>query len=413
MTERLTKSLVDRIQLTDRDQWFWDSEVKGFGLKVSKAGVRTYAFQYRFPSGRSGKTYRITIGKHGSPWTVESARTEARTLSARVTQGENPRLETQRAKAIPTVAELCDTYMAHGTGTKKASTLATDRGRIKRHIKPLLGHLKVTEVTPAIIKKFQNDIASGATKADISTKLRGRAIVKGGKGTAARTLGLLGGIFSYAIELELIDRNPAHGVKRFPDKKNERFLSSEEFTLIGRMLDQAAESGVSQKAIDIILLLILTGARRGEIQQLKWSEVDLVRGMLMLDDSKTGQKKIRLNSPASTILEAQAARVETRTGYVFSDRTGSGPFSATSKIWAKIRADTPLADVRLHDLRHSFASVAIAQGASLPVIGKLLGHANISTTQRYAHLTDDPISSANEAVGTMIAAQLSESNKEP
>jgi integrase len=275
-----------------------------------------------------------------------------------------------------TVAQLCDQYLRDGTGTKKDSTLATDRGRIDRHIKPSLGQRKVDEVTQADIRKFMKNIAEGTTAADLKTKPRGRAIVRGGKGTATRTVGLLSGIFTYAKELGLIDQNPVHGIKRYPDKKNERFLTSAELATLGQALDQADILGTNPKALTIVRLLIYTGARRGEIERLTWKEVDLVGGRLKLDDSKTGQKVIRLNSTARELLEKWGGNAGPKTGYVFKATEGDGHFVGTPRIWSSLRKASGLHDVRLHDLRHSFASVGVMAGTPLMVVGALLGHAD-------------------------------------
>ncbi|MDX8540078.1 integrase arm-type DNA-binding domain-containing protein [Mesorhizobium abyssinicae] len=156
---KITKTSVEAIEPCDFDQIFWDATLKGFGLKVTPTGSRIYLVQYRTSGGRSGTTKRVTIGKHGSPWTAEAARAEAKSVLARVTQGADPAASKQFDRQMLTVAELCDKYLQEGTGTKKASTLATDKGRIERHIKPLLGKLKLTALTPAEIKKFIKNIA--------------------------------------------------------------------------------------------------------------------------------------------------------------------------------------------------------------------------------------------------------------
>lgn len=152
-TIKITKTQVDKIDFTSKDQFLWDAEVKGFGLKVTPGGSKTYIFQYRYPAGSGGSTRRITIGKHGSPWTPDTARGEARTLAFRVAQGEDPRAEKLKQKAMPTVAQFCDTYLLHGLGTKKQSTINTNKGRIERHIKPLLGQMRISDVTPAPTKR--------------------------------------------------------------------------------------------------------------------------------------------------------------------------------------------------------------------------------------------------------------------
>lgn len=399
---RLTKSAIDDLAHAAATTFYWDDTLRGFGLKLLPDGTRTYVVQYRTSGGRAGGTRRVTIGKHGSPWTAETARSEAKLILGRVAVGEDPADAKRQRREMLTVAQLCDQYLTDGTGTKKESTLTTDRGRIDRHIKPALGRKKVNEVTQADVRKFLKGIAEGTTAADIKTKARGRAIVRGGKGTATRTVGLLGGIFTYAAELGLIDRNPVHGVKRYPDKRNERFLSPTELATLGRALDQAEVSGTNPKALMIIRLLVYTGARRGEIERLKWNEIDLIGSRLRLEDSKTGQKVIRLNAAARELLEQWGGKTENKTGYVFRATDGDGHFVGTPRIWSSLRTTCQLDEVRLHDLRHSFASVGVMGGTPLMIVGALLGHADHSTTQRYAHIADDPIALAAEQIGQQL-----------
>lgn len=402
MAGRLTKSAIDRAQSEATDYFLWDGELKGFGLKVAKGGRKSYVCKYRVGNGRNAPTRRMTIGAHGSPWTVEHARSEARKILGRAANGEDPAKEKQDEKRQLTVAQLCDLYFEHGVASKKASTLATDKGRIERHIKPLLGRKKVPSITRSDIKRFMQDVANGKTAIDVKTGTRGRAIVRGGKGTASRTVGLLGGIFSYAIDCGLIEINPVRGVKRFPDKKGERYLSHNELNALGQSLRDSAEKGLNTYAIAIIKLLIFTGARKGEIEALQWCEVDLEGRYLRLADSKTGQKIIPLNLAALEILKG-VPKVFGQ-DYVFPALGGMNYYKGATKVWTIVRDMADLKDVRLHDLRHSFASLAVSDGASLPIIGALLGHADSATTQRYAHLHDDPLREASEAVGDQITA---------
>lgn len=401
---RLTKTVVDGAVSGKADYFIWDSGLKGFGIKIAKGGRKSYVCKYRIGSGRGAPTRRMTIGAHGSPWTVDQARTEARKILGRVANGEDPAKEKQDAKKQITVAELCDLYLEQGVATKKASTLATDKGRIERHIKPLLGKKKVPAVTRADIKRFLQDVANGKTAKDVKTGLRGRAIVKGGKGAATRTVGLLGGIFAFAFDCGLIEINPVHGVKRFPDKKGQRYLSQQELVALGAALVDAEKESKNPFAIAVIKLLIFTGARKNEIQGLQWDEVDFQSGYINLADSKTGQKAIPLNAGALEIL-SNIVRQE-GSEHVFPSFGGSTHYVGTPRVWTKIRAAAGLDDVRLHDLRHSFASIAVSGGASLPIIGALLGHSDSATTQRYAHLQDDPLKAASDAVGNKIAAAL-------
>ena len=404
MGARITKTIVDGASPKPKDYFVWDGELKGFGIKIAKGGRKSYVCKYRIGSGRSAPTRRMTIGAHGSPWTVDQARNEARRLLGRVANGEDPAKLKQDVKNQLTVSELCDLYLKQGVATKKPSTVATDKGRIERHIKPLLGLKKVPGVTRADVKLFMQDVANGKTSADVKTGLHGRAIVTGGKGTATRTVGLLGGIFSFAIECGFIEINPVRGIKRFPGKKNHRYLSQQEFVDLGNAFRESLGNGVNPQAIAVLKLLIFTGARRGEIETLKWSEVDFDLGYLRLDDSKTGQKSIPLNAGALGVL-TEIFRVD-GSAFVFPSQRSNGHYLSTPKVWKDIRIKAGLEGVRIHDFRHSFASVAVSGGASLPMIGAILGQKDSATTQRYAHMQDQPLKNATEAVGSKIASDL-------
>lgn len=405
MSGKLTKAGIDRATPNEEDYFLWDAEVKGFGIKIAKGGRKSYVCKYRAGNGRSAPTRRMTIGAHGSPWTVDQARTEARKILGRAANGEDPAKEKQDAKKQITISELCDLYLAQGIGAKKPSTVATDRGRIERHIKPLLGRKKLPDITRADIKRFLQDIANGKTAKDVKTGPRGRAIVRGGKGTASRTVGLLGGIFSFAFDCGLIEANPVRGIKRFADKKGNRYLSQQELVLLGKAMRDALTDGLNLQAIAILKLLVFTGARKGEIESLKWTEIDVSGGYLRLTDSKTGQKTMPLNAGALEVLTS-IPRMD-GSPYVFPAHRGEGYYQGTPKVWRSIRDKAGIDDVRLHDLRHSFASVAVSGGASLPIVGALLGHSDSASTQRYAHLHDDPLKTTTEAVGKKIAASLS------
>jgi integrase len=404
MAAKLTKSAIDAASPREEDYFLWDGELKGFGIKIAKGGRKSYVCKYRVGNGRTAPTRRMTIGAHGSPWTVDQARAEARKLLGMAANGEDPAKEKQDEKKQITVAQLCDVYLENGVGTKKPSTIATDRGRIERHIKPLLGKKKVPDVNRADIKRFLQDVANGKTSLDQKTGLRGRAIVKGGKGTATRTVGLLGGIFSYAFDCGLIEINPVHGVKRFADRKGQRYLSQQELVALGQALADGEERGLNPQALAILKLLVFTGARKGEIETLRWEAVDFDSGYLRLADSKTGQKAIPLNAGALEIL-SKIPRLE-GSRFAFPAHRSEGHYEGTSKVWRIVRSMAGIENVRMHDLRHSFASIAVSGGASLPIIGALLGHADSATTHRYAHLHDDPLKAASEAVGGKIAAAM-------
>ena len=249
------------------------------------------------------------------------------------------------------------------------------------------------------------DVRAGKTAADVKTKKRGRAIVEGGRGTATRTVGLLGGIFTFAMDQGYRTDNPVRGIKRTPDRKNKRYLSPEELARLGVELSKAEGGGENPHAINAIRLLVLTGCRKNKILSLKWSHVDSSMGYLRLTASKTGEKDIPIGAPALEHL-ASLPRYE-GTEYVFPAAIGKGHYLGLPKIWYRMRERAGLRDVRLHDLRHSYASFGVAGGNSLPIIGALLGHSDAATTQRYAHLADDVKRAAADRISGRIAAAMS------
>ena len=382
----------------------WDTEKKGFGVRVETSGLKSFIVRYRANGGgRNAPSREMVLGRYGN-WTPEKARVEAGKAFNKVDDGKDPALERRGKRNEKTIVDLCDLYLLEGIATKKPSTIATDKGRIERHIKPLLGKRLIGEIGQVDIERFMRDVANGKSKADVKTKKYGRAIVDGGKGTAARTVGLLGGIFSFAIRQKFRTDNPVRGVKRYPDKKGERFLSAKELATLGEVLREFEADGANRSALAIIRLLTFTGARKSEITELNWSEVDFERSCLRLADSKTGAKVIALGPPALAILSA-LEHVE-ESPFVFPAEARENAFQGMEKVWRKVRVAAKLKDVRLHDLRHSFASVGLAGGDALPIIGKLLGHSDVKTTARYAHLADDPVKAAAGRISGAIAATM-------
>jgi integrase len=402
MQGKITKRKVDAAKSGVRDIFIWDTETKGFGLKVTPAGNKIYIFQYRVPGKKAPE--RVTIGKHGDPWTAEQARAEAEKYRGSVKRGVYPAAIKNTEKAEKTVAELCDLYLAEGCETKKPSTAATDRGRIERHIKPLLGRRRVKDIGQADVRRFLKDVAAGKTSVDEKTGKHGRARVTGGKGTASRTVGLLGGIFSFAVSEDMRADNPVRGVKRYADKKGERHLSHDEMAALGEALSGAEAEGDNGTAIAAIRLLILTGCRKSEILTLQWDHIDFVRAFLRLPDSKTGAKIVPLGAPALELL-ASLPRIDGNP-YVIPGVIEGQHLIGIPRVWERIRKRAKLDDVRLHDLRHSFASVGASAGMGLPIVGKLLGHRDPKTTARYAHIADDPAKAAADRIAGTIAAAL-------
>ncbi len=398
--KKITKRTVDSLKAGDV---VWDGDVRGFGVRCQRRD-KTYVLKCRY----QGRQRWLTIGKHGSPWTPEKARKEAVRLLGLIASDKDPAQARDEAKNDLTVTELCDLYVAEGCSLKKPSTIANDRGRIERHIKPLLGRKHCRHVTKGDVEQMRNNIAAGKTAADIKTGAYGRAIVTGGKGTANKAVSLLGAIFSFAVDRRIRPDNPAHGVRMYPNKRHERFLSSAELTRLGQALTEAESNGTNPFAIAAIRLLLLTGARRGEILSLRWENVDFDRAYLRLLDSKTGQKLIPLGAPALSVLEA-LPQVSVNPYVLPGGREGQ-PLVNIAKVWRAVRQAAGLDDVRLHDLRHSFASVGAAGGDSLLVIGKVLGHRDIATTARYAHLADDPLRTAADRISKTIAAAMAGEN---
>lgn len=410
MVDERKVKLTDRVVNATKPEGarfvIWDTAQPGFGLRVEPSGHKSFIVRYRANGGgRNAPRRQMTVnGTPGEVLTAEIARKIAKGILASVAHGGDPALERDEKRKEMTVSELCDLYLEEGLEAKKPSTIATDRGRILRHIKPLLGKRRISEVAVADVERFMRDVAHGKTAIDVKTKKRGRAIVEGGKGTSSRTLGLLGGIFSFAVKRKLRPDNPVRGVKRYADKKCERFLCSKEISALGEALRELESRNANAAAVAIIRLLTFTGARKSEIAGLQWSEVDIRHACLCLKDSKTGQKSIMLGPPALAILKE--IKREGDAPFVFPAATGNGHFLGTEKVWRKARQLAKLPDVRIHDLRHSFASTALASGDSLALIGKLLGHADVKTTARYAHLADDPLKKAADRIAKDIAAAM-------
>ncbi len=437
---KLTKRTVDAIKPEAKIVFWFDADVKGFGLKVMPSGVMTWIVEYRpGAGGRKAPKRRLTLGKHGE-LTPDAARNKAKEKLALVTAGQDPAADKASTKAARTMSELCDDYLADAArgniiskrgAAKKASTLATDEGRIARHIKPLLGKKLARDVKRADIERFLRDVANGKTATDLKTKKHGRAIVTGGKGTATRTVRLLGGIFSYAIQQGIRTDNPTHGVAKYADQQGERFLNSAELEKLGDALRQGETDGIAWNtdpakpgakhlpndpanqrsvigphAAAAIRLLILTGCRLREILNLQWQHVDMERGLLRLPDSKTGAKVIVLAAPALAVL-SNLPRIEGCT-FVIAGNSTAKPRSDLKRPWALVTRAAGLEGLRIHDLRHTYASHGAAAGMGLTIVGRLLGHADVKTTNRYSHFDADPMRRAANTVAASLAAAMKE-----
>lgn len=417
----LTKTIVDALLPRDRDYVTWCGKLSGFGVRTRPSGRKSFIAQYDF----NGRTRKVTIGTHGAI-TVDQARDKARAVLANAQLGIDEAETKARRRAEMTVAELCDEYLAEGCDKKKGSTIATDKGRIARHIKPLLGTKKISDVTRGDIERFMRAVANGKTAKILTNEQGNRVAVTGGKGTATRTVRLIGGIFSYAVKHGYIGSNPRSGVQLYADGKGKRYLSPSEFQRLGEAMREAETIGlpwrfnegakekhrpkreenqreiISPHAIAAIRLLMLTGCRLSEILKLQWSDVDFTRGILDVADSKTGAKEVLLGAAALKVL-ADIPRIKDNP-YVIAGENQGKPRSDLKRPWRRITVHAGLPGLRLHDLRHSFASVGVASGMGLPIVGKLLGHASPTTTARYAHIAEDASRRALNTIESTIAA---------
>ena len=410
-TVRLGAAFVGTVKPSEKPVIYYDSALTGFGLKVLPSGAKSWIAEYR-PGigGRRVAKKRVVIGST-STLTAEQARRAAKDMLAAARVTADPATVRAEARAALTVSELADAFLEeHVRAKRKATTAEGYRIAIDQLIKPLLGAFRITELTRADVAK-------------VHLAHRKRPY------TANKALSVLGSMYSFADRRGLVpeNTNPTRKIERFPEKSRERFLSENEFHNLGEALREAETVGiewqpdpakkikhapkrrrvvVDQYAIAAIRLLLLTGARLREILHLRWREWDRQRGLLVLPDSKTGRKTIVLNSAATAVLESLPAIGCYVIASESAGKKDERPRSDLNKPWRTIRRRAGLVDVRLHDLRHSFASVGAGRGLALPQIGALLGHSQPSTTQKYAHHGNAPLREAAEVVGKTIAAAL-------
>lgn len=396
---KFTRRFVEGVQPGVRDVFRWDSDVIGMGLKVTPSGHRSYVLQYRF----GGRTRRYTIGLHGSPWTPDSARDQARILLGKIAGGDDPQDEKTAGHREMTLAQLCDLYLKEGLATRKPASIASARSNIENHIKPLLGGRRAALIRREDVERLLIAVADGKTARRTKTrKKKGLSRVRGGRGAANAAVVTLSAAFGFAVGRRIRPDNPALRVRRFPEKKLERFLSPAELGRLGEAIAAAAALGVeSPYALAAIRLLILTGCRKSEILTARRDYVDHYHRCLRLPDSKTGAKIVHLGAAAMRVIE-QIAPVDGNP-HLLPGPGGEGHFVNLQKPWERLRAAAGLEDVRIHDLRHSFASLGVAGGDSLYVVGALLGHRSPKTTGRYAHLADHPVKAAADRIAHEVA----------
>lgn len=411
---KITKRVVDGAEAREERYTLFDSEVKGFGLRVYPSGRKTYVFEYRpGPGGRSEKKKRATIGSV-TEFTPDEARKLADKLRASVKVGMDPQGDKAAARAAVTVETLAQNFLKeHVEAKRKANTIASYEQIISGHIVPRLGKMKAKDVTGAHVAKLHFDMRETPSMAN-------------------KTIAVISSMYSFAFKRKLVPKgeNPAEDVEKYQETGVERLLSSAELERLGAVMRLAETDGIpweidttkktkhlrkenrvtiiDRHAAAALRLLIFTGARLREILHLDWKHVDLERGLLLLPDSKTGKKTIVLNAPAMEVL-ANLPRIGR---YVIAGESagteGEKPRFDLKRPWYAVRRHAGLEDVRVHDLRHNFASLGVGGGMGLPIIGKLLGHTQASTTQRYAHLGADPLRQAADAIGSKLLNAMGE-----
>jgi len=415
---KISKRTIDALEPQEKAYVVYDLDLTGFGVRVAPAsakspeGLKTFIVEYRPGAGGRGvRSIRLAIGRYGVI-TPDDARRIARDKLAQARTGEDPAAQRRQDRGTPTVAVIVEKWMAEQVGEKfSAKTKVLYRSYLDRHVLPAIGTKKVNLVTPADVDAIH--VALGAA---------------GKQPTANRLVSMLSALFNFALRRRLASAgfvNPVFGLERYREEKRERFLTTAELQRLGDVLRQAETTGLawdpkptgktkhapkpenrrevySPHVTGAIRLLLFTGCRLREILHLRWSEVDFERGLLFLPKSKTGAKTVVLNAPALDVL----ATLPRAGSFVVASGDPEKPRADLQRPWARITAASGLDGLRIHDLRHSFASVGAGGGMGLPIVGKLLGHTNASTTSRYAHLHADPLRQASERIAGTIAAAL-------
>jgi integrase len=404
---KLGKRTLDNLPHVTKRTTFFDTDLTGFGLRVFPSGARSWIIEYRPGAGGRGVSKRRMVIGTPSTLTPDQARTRAAALLARVKLGADPAGERSLGRKADDVQDLLARFMDdHVRAKRKTSTAKLFDGYIKKHIGPALGLRKAPALARADVERLHKTIG------------------KTNPVTANRVIALIGAVYAYGLRAGLLPKgttNPALGIEKFREQNSERFLTEPELLRIGDSIREAETTGIERpeskskhapkKPISIgphaaaaLRLLIFTGARLREILNLKWEHVDLQRGLLFLPDSKTGKKTIVLGGAALAVL----TNLKHVGNYVIAGNDPEKPRADLQRPWALVSTRAGLAGLRLHDLRHSFASVGAGSGLGLPIIGKLLGHSNSKTTERYAHLAADPLRRASDAISGAIAKAMGE-----
>lgn len=389
----LTKRTVDAAKPNDREFFVWDDAIKGFGLRVTPKGAKSFVYFYRAGHGRRAPSRKPTIGRYGDI-TVDTARHIAKEWAALVAQGGDPSKARQELAASPTLQQLFDDYLErYAKPQKREKSWRQDQANFQRHVSNSLKRRFVAEVTGRDIEDIHRAMAATPYAAN-------------------RMLALLSTMFNLAVKWRWRTDNPCKGVSRNQEHRRERMMTPEELRTFLAALQNyetnATRKSLAKSVVNALRLLLLTGARRNEVLSATWDQFNLSEGIWIKPSSHTKQRKthrIPLSAPAVALLTAmQENRCDSR--YLFPAHRGdSGHMRDPRSSWNTIRSNAGLSDFRIHDLRHSFASFLASSGQSLPIIGALLGHTQAQTTARYAHLLDDPLRAATARVGMIVDRQ--------
>ena len=381
---KITKRAIDRLETDGTDRFYWDRELPGFGVRVRASGRKFFVAQYR----AQGRSRRMTLGPV-TAFAPEEARRRAMALLSEAKGGGDPAAQRDADRKAATVKALGERFLDEYVPAHcKPSTAYEYRRSVELFIDPRIGRRKVAEIQRSDIAELHHGLRKTPYQAN-------------------RTLGVLSKMFNLAEMwgLRPDGSNPCLHIKRFKEEKRERFLSAEEFQRLGSVLDEILEDGSeTRSAVTAIRLLMLTGCRLSEIQTLRWEHVDLEAGELRLPDTKTGGRAVPLAPSAVRLLESLPR--DDDNPWVIAGKKPDSHLTDLQHPWRRIRARAELDGVRIHDLRHSFASRALALGEGLPMIGKLLGHTQLQTTARYAHLARDTVKASAARIGDSIEKDL-------
>ena len=376
--QKLSKTVVERIQPGAQDQFVWDEALEGFGVRVKPTGVKSYIVQYR--NRTSGASKRLTIGRHGPMLTFEQAKKQAFALLADARRGTDPVEERRTARRAPTVAVLASDYLErHAVPKKRPKSVRDDRAMLDIIVFPKIGSKKVSEVV-------RRDIEA------IHVALKNRPY------QANRVLALMSKMFSLAVEWQWRSDNPVKGIERYYEEKRDRWLTDEEL----RRLCATLDAHPNQRAANAVRLQLLTGARLGEILGAKKADFDLARGVWRKPSHQTKQKRtehVPLSEQGTALVVSIVENSDLASPYLFPGNVPGQPLRDIKKFWASVTLKAGIANYRRHDNRHTYASHLVSSGLSLEIVGRLLGHTTATTTKRYAHLADDPLRAATGRFG--------------